>query len=1336
MCYSDPLSGISKAVVTQKNNFAMDVDRGSPIKCGMEQKLHDDLEERMDIDKASAVFHNSPVIMNTIECELSCDNKDKESLLLESKWTATDESMALWVKWRGKWQSGIKCARADWPLDTVRARPSHDRKNYIVVYFPHNRNYSWVDTYLVRPIDNLPEPIVHESYEAGIQLVKDLSIAQKIQLQNLAFGVLNIFDNLHFQVLVETARNIEVLKEFATEATECTGYTDLGRTLVNLQKMVLDQYIDSKWLRDSFNSWAKRCQNAQNAESVELLREELVNSILWKEISALQGFQVLSANGSEWKMWKHEFIKLISSSHDMQHEGEPEKPNKSIIEHTLSLSPQVSRKRPKLEVRRAEAHTFQAESKGQQEDTIAEIDSEYFVRHNTEQKHESIADPSNVIVGAKSRKCKAFIEAKGRQCVRWANEGDEYCCVHLAARFTGNAIKSVAQPVIDAPLCGGTTTQGNQCKHRALPGSLYCKKHRPRDGSVMEDESEQPLQVEPLSMRVIHNGRSSVVKMPEHFNTEMPCCIGLGIHDGIQPCLESPTRHGLYCDKHIPSWLKRARNGKTRIISKEVFMEILRGCSTKDQKVHLHQACELFYKLFKSIQSTRNQVPREIQFQWAISEVSKDSQAAEFLMRLVCSEKARITRIWGFGSDKNQPTPVTQETSHEGSFKCMFCSEDFADDQALGNHWIKIHNKEAQWYFRGYACSICFDPFTNRKVLETHVQERHHAQFSDHCMLYRCIPCGGHFGTSEELWSHVLSSHTNDFRQCIKSVERQPDGADLSIQPDLPLSLATENNSDKKYICKFCGLKFDLLPDLGRHHQAAHSNPGLSISRHLNKGVRFYAYRLKSGRLTRPKFKRSLGGGVPYVLKKKVAANLKKRLQASNSVNPPHHPKGLGILTESECLSIAETLFCEAQNTRARPNNMEILNIARSSCCKVSLQASLEKYGVLPKCLYLKAAKLCVEHNTRVNWHQEGFSCPKGCEPPKDENVLTLLSSDHIASVFVPPLEEDRMEEWEKDECHYIISSNDLRHNYYQTTIILCDDISFGKEATPITCVIDKNMIDLLHVPSYGLDGQVSYLPWEDFNYVIKPKINLSLIDTQSLLLKHGCSQSECSPETCDQVYLFNTDNEDAKDIYGMPMTGRFPYDEIGKIMLEQGYPVYECNHLCSCSKSCPNRILQNGIQVKLEVFKTLKKGWAVKAGELISRGAFVCELIGEVIDEEEAIRRHKRYGNKLGNYIYNAGGYVNKMTQLMEETVSFVIDASKYGSVSRFINHGCSPNLVTRPVVVESMEYALARIGLYAARDIAVGEELTFDYGDELLPGGERSHCLCRSSNCRARLF
>ncbi|PWA60074.1 Post-SET domain-containing protein [Artemisia annua] len=127
---------------------------------------------------------------------------------------------------------------------------------------------------------------------------------------------------------------------------------------------------------------------------------------------------------------------------------------------------------------------------------------------------------------------------------------------------------------------------------------------------------------------------STCVKMFEvqtsyyYLGSEPMHCIGIG--DGVR-CNETPKKHTLYCDPHLPNWLKRARNRKSRIVSKEVFVDLLKSCESYEQKIHLHKACELFYKVFKSVLSLRSPVPKEIQLQWVISEASKDD--ADFLKK-------------------------------------------------------------------------------------------------------------------------------------------------------------------------------------------------------------------------------------------------------------------------------------------------------------------------------------------------------------------------------------------------------------------------------------------------------------------------------------------------------------------------------------------------------------------------------------------------------------------------------------------------------------------------------------------------------------------------------
>jgi hypothetical protein len=55
--------------------------------------------------------------------------------------------------------------------------------------------------------------------------------------------------------------------------------------------------------------------------------------------------------------------------------------------------------------------------------------------------------------------------------------------------------------------------------------------------------------------------------------------------------------------------------------------------------------------------------------------------------------------------------------------------------------------------------------------------------------------------------------------------------------------------------------------------------------------------------------------------------------------------------------------------------------------------------------------------------------------------------------------------------------------------------------------------------------------------------------------------------------------------------------------------------------------VLQKGVQVKIEVYKTKHKGWAVRAAQAISRGTFICEYLGEVLNDQEA--------NKRGGWIF-----------------------------------------------------------------------------------------------------
>lgn len=1308
---------------------------------------------------------------DTVGQELPGGNQECESSRSEPEWLEQDQPMAVWVKWRGKWQAGIRCARSDWPLSTIRAKPTHDRKQYLVIFFPRKRNFSWADVLLLRPIDEFPEPIAYRSHNIGVKVVKDLTLARRYIMQKIAVSMINTIEQLNSEALIETARSVVVWKEFALEASRCKDYSDLGNMLLKLENMILQRFIDSYWLEHSLQTWVQQCQNARSAESIEMLKEELGDAIKWNEVQTLSNSAVQPEVGSEWKVMKPEVMKWFSMSNPSFNNGEADHQSNDSFPNT---GVQVSRKRPKLEIRRAEVQA----QPPQLETKAVEIDSRFFNGHTgppraevsvvglTEAVDYPTARWGEILVDAgnnqesrlkdlettpvnKNKQCTAFIEAKGRRCVRWANDGDVYCCVHLGSRFSSNSVKTeITPPSTDAQMCGGTTVLGTKCKHRSLPGTSFCKKHRSNKDTgvilISPPENKLKRKLEEGSREFSEANNCKEIVVSGHFETQFPVdtmvteqsgapmqCIG----DDVG-CNETPKKHTLYCEKHLPNWLKRARNGKSRIVSKDVFIDLLKSCQSHEQKLHLHQACELFYKFFKSVLSLRSPVPKEIQLQWVISEASKDVNTRYFLMKLVSSEKERLIRLWGFNSDNiaqyEEPVKVVMATNNDNNnesiiIKCNICSLEFIDDQMLAKHWIDNHKKEAQSVFKRYVCAICLDSFTDNNLLEAHVRERHHVEFVEQCMLYQCIPCGSRFGNPDQLWSHVLSHHATNFKQLQNNVHVQPLGdANVSTQ------VQNVNNPDnqaglQRYICRFCGLRFDLLPDLGRHHQAAHMGMNPGGPRKKGAGVNFFANKLKPGR----RFKKGLGmrnrtasGTLKKHIQEPFRQILEGEFQSSELIS-------LGQLTESECSEVAKLLYSKISKTKPHPGNLELLAMARSACCRMSFQASLEKkYGILPERLYLKAAKLCSEHNVVVEWHQEMFICPKGCSSITNSHPLPLLNS--LPECSVRPVTETRPpSEWPRDECHYIIDFNHPRQESGEKSgIVLCDDISFGKESVPIACVVDEHLLGSLHDD----DGEANacFLPWESFTYVTKSLIDQSLdLGSQSLQLGCGCAHSTCSPKACDHVYLFDNDYEDAKDINGKSMKGRFPYDDKGRIILEEGYLVYECNKFCSCNKYCQNRVLQNGVRVKLEVFKTEDKGWAVRAGESIARGTFVCEYVGEVIDEKEANNRRKRHGREGCSFIYEIDARVNDMIRLIEGEAPFAIDAKKYGNVSRYINHSCLPNLENHQVLIESMDSQLSHIGLYASRDIPAGEELSFDYMYKA-PSGEGRQCKCGAVNCR----
>ncbi|XP_057217686.1 histone-lysine N-methyltransferase EHMT2-like [Triplophysa rosa] len=181
-------------------------------------------------------------------------------------------------------------------------------------------------------------------------------------------------------------------------------------------------------------------------------------------------------------------------------------------------------------------------------------------------------------------------------------------------------------------------------------------------------------------------------------------------------------------------------------------------------------------------------------------------------------------------------------------------------------------------------------------------------------------------------------------------------------------------------------------------------------------------------------------------------------------------------------------------------------------------------------------------------------------------------------------------------------------------------------------------------------------------------------------------------------------------------------YDKDGRLLKDfcRDDPpfLFECNHACSCWRTCRNRVIQNGLKVGLQVFRTEKMGWGVRVLQDIPEGAFICEFAGEIISDGEANARDD------DSYMFNLE---NKVGQV------YCIDAQFYGNVGRFINHHCDPNLFPVRVFTKHQDLRFPRIALYASRPIHTGDELGFDYGDPYWQIKKKYFsCHCGSAKCR----
>lgn len=420
----------------------------------------------------------------------------------------------------------------------------------------------------------------------------------------------------------------------------------------------------------------------------------------------------------------------------------------------------------------------------------------------------------------------------------------------------------------------------------------------------------------------------------------------------------------------------------------------------------------------------------------------------------------------------------------------------------LGKHWREHHKREAQLFEKCLLCRICDKGdaamFRSKLELVSHWKTVHPTLPMSSPGWSVCVMCDKQCSDFDHLWQHVEDQHHSQWSSAdfAGRVEATLTSRKQNMQNDQPglLHAGTKRNWDAiggvvagndskrvdvmleesyKYSCRFCSMRFRLLPDLGRHHQAEHKeqsdgraklqSPAGGVQRSNvkqeekgegadkdgnGKKWRYRARTKTKNVVTRgrsvPMKKQS--GGAEAILQRMRA--VKQVLEDQKTKRPPRPPRKRDRKAErarrlARLAAVSGTpapisanangfkcRFCGSEfallpdlskhhqtehsavkqafiiNGRGEcqtgiytltkdgiigplhsellnrpPNSQELLEVARSTCCKDWFFKELGKrYAVLPPRLFVQAAHLCSEAKLEIRWHQDNYLCPDGCK--------------------------------------------------------------------------------------------------------------------------------------------------------------------------------------------------------------------------------------------------------------------------------------------------------------------------------------------------------------------
>uniref|UniRef100_A0A914C4Y3 Uncharacterized protein n=1 Tax=Acrobeloides nanus TaxID=290746 RepID=A0A914C4Y3_9BILA len=352
------------------------------------------------------------------------------------------------------------------------------------------------------------------------------------------------------------------------------------------------------------------------------------------------------------------------------------------------------------------------------------------------------------------------------------------------------------------------------------------------------------------------------------------------------------------------------------------------------------------------------------------------------------------------------------------------------------------------------------------------------------------------------------------------------------------------------------------------------------------------------------------------------------------------------------------------------------------------------------------------------------YQAPCGIRLGQMENVVDYLKSTKIDTLSIENFT------FSLDVRPQVLAFSDKKH-------VICEDFSLGKEDVKIPVV---NALNNEEKPNY--DYRLGYYPSDE------PEV-LEAFEK----MNNSRSCCSCTDNCLDYNICECKKNSTKKQL--LNSTNKLMRYKLKTILKSSTKDAsFVCNEHCKCSKTrCLNRVVHNKINIPMELFKTVNKGWGARTLVDLPRGLFVCAYTGQIITDKRSIEQIKAFGPDADKYycwlnLDDGIGPRKSDTSIRnlddeeetlidrENTARFTLDAKPGGNIAAFFNHSCDPNMQVR-YFTNNHDARLPTVALFTTCYVQAGQELFWDYGYEVgTVEGRIVLCSCMSPKCRGRLL